>query len=116
MRLTREEFIQAIKVIETMINEENSIMNALDINPEWTPGTWVNEYYELVSQMCDFRENDYTIDYGSDLDYFCWELNFGKNWKPKKWKLGMVADDGEDINFGDAGAVYDYIVRTQNNK
>lgn len=46
-------------------------------------------------------------DPGDDLSYFCWELDFGKKWKP-----GTITDkDGNDIDFSDAGKLYDYLTR-----
>lgn len=111
MRLSRDEFIRVLDKYKQMLYEEQNIMNELNINPEWAPGAWVNEYYEFIDKMCDFTEKDYTVEYGSDLDYFCWELDFGRMWQP-----GMVVEDGVDIKLDSAGALYDFIVSRQSQK
>lgn len=91
MRFTESEFVNAITLYEKMYREEEQIINALGINPEWIPGEWISEYYNIISEMCDFTGEDYTI-----LDFYCYELNFGKDWKP-----GAYIIDGEDVPLRD---------------
>jgi len=40
------------------------------------------------------------------IEYFCFELDFGA-----KYKAGMVKDKGKDIDFSDAGKLWDYLNR-----
>ena len=40
---------------------------------------------------------------GSDLSYFCYELNFGRNFKE-----GDVTDDGRNVDFSSPESLYDY--------
>jgi hypothetical protein len=57
MRFTKEEFIKAINTYEEMCNEEREILY-IGVNPEWTPGGWLDKYYELIEDMCDFTEEE----------------------------------------------------------
>ena len=93
MRFTQVEFIDAIENYELMCKEEDQIINALSINPEWKPSKWIEVYYTMIFDMCDFSKDDYDIGTGSFLlDFYCYELNFGKGWEP-----GAYTVEGEDV-------------------
>lgn len=78
MKLTKEQFIKALNAYEQMYNEEGELLNALNVNPEWTPSKWINEYYDLLSSLCEFDEDDELYrDYGTPLDWYCFEWEFG---------------------------------------
>lgn len=91
MRLTKEEFCAAVDEFQQMSDNDVQIINALNI-VEWEPTNWLDTYYNLLVKMCDFEEDDYTVKYGTDLDYYCYILDFGRKWKP-----GMITKDGKDI-------------------
>lgn len=47
-----------------------------------------------------------------DVEYFCWELDFGDDYQP-----GDVKDrDGNEIDFSTAEKLYDYLVYAMNKK
>ena len=73
MRLTKEEFIKAVNTFEEMMEEEDKIYLAMQQSPEWIPGTWISAFYDLLIDVCDLADVKY-----NDLDYYCYELNFGK--------------------------------------
>ena len=77
MRLTKDEFINCVKTFKEMYDEESNILNALDSSPDWKPGNWVINYYNMMSMLCDFTEEQYEDVCGTPLDYYCWELDFG---------------------------------------
>jgi len=45
---------------------------------------------------------------GSDLSYFCYELDFGR-----KFKMGDVTEDGRDVDFSSPESLYDYLTRNK---
>ena len=45
-------------------------------------------------------------DCGSDISYFCWEIDFGR-----KFKMGDVKVNGVDVDFSTAEKLYDYLTR-----
>jgi len=100
MRLTEEEFINGVCTLEKMYKQEAQVIKALDIC-EWVPSNWISEYYALFSSLCELPEDPVA---GSDLDYFIYELDFGRKWKP-----GMVRFDGKDIPLRTPKELWDYI-------
>ena len=76
MRLTKEEFLHGVEQLHKMREEENIIADILDVSPEWIGGKWLWNYYSLISKLCDLPENNLI---GTDLDWFCWETEFGKH-------------------------------------
>ncbi len=45
-------------------------------------------------------------DKAEDIGYFCYELDFGKEYKP-----GCITEDGNEIDFSTAEKLYDYLTR-----
>lgn len=43
---------------------------------------------------------------GSDLSYFCYELDFGRKFKP-----GDVTENGKDVDFSTPESLYDYLMK-----
>ena len=39
------------------------------------------------------------------IDYFIWELDFGK-----KYKSGCITDKGKDVDISDSGKLYDFLI------
>ena len=52
MKLNKKQFCIAVNTFKEMMEEENDLINALDISPEWKPGHWINNYYELLEEVC----------------------------------------------------------------
>lgn len=75
MKLDKRQFCIAVDTYKSMLAEEQMIQNALDIGVEWVPGEWIHSYYELLSDLCELEEDPYV---GTDLDWFCYETNFGR--------------------------------------
>lgn len=86
MRLTKEEFCAAVNKYEQMCKEESEIIKTLGCSPDWKLSNWLGEYYNLLRIACDLSETE------TDLAYYCYDLNFGKNWKPES-----ITIDGKDI-------------------
>ena len=88
-----------------MMEEEEQIIESLDISSEWTPGAWIDAYFELFVELCELEEEDYI---GTILDWFIFDTNFGQR-----------ADYCKvyDINTGNTWTIrtpevlYDYITR-----
>ena len=96
MRLTKEEFCRYVNLYELMCKQESAICDSLNIDLEWIPSEWIGRYYELLSAMCGSKSND--------LDYYCYDLNFGKAWTP-----GSITIDGKDVPCRNAEELWDLI-------
>lgn len=100
MRFTKEEFCTAVDNFQEMSDNYLKIVRALDI-AEWEPTNWLDAYYNLLIEMCDFEEDGFT----NDLDYYCCYLDFGRKWKP-----GMITKDGKDIPCRNAEELWNMIM------
>ena len=76
MKLSKRQFCIAVDTYKSMLEEEHQMIDALDISPEWKGADWIANYYELLSDLCELEEDPYV---GTDLDWFCFETNFGQN-------------------------------------
>lgn len=102
MRLTKEEFVEAVNKYKQMLEQEHKIIEVIGSYPEWVPGTWIDAYYNLLSEMCELEDNDI---YGTDLDWFCWDTQFGTNEKFTK-----VYDGVTEWNITSPEILYDFIM------
>lgn len=103
MRLTKEEFVKAVNTYQKMLEEENEVMKVFDImNPEWIGGRWIDEYYNLLSKMCELEKDEL---FGTDLDWFCYDTAFGEN-----EELTKVYDGVTEWNITSPEILYDFIM------
>lgn len=88
MRFKHDEFIKAMDNFQQMYEKENQISELLHLDVDWPGSNWIWSYYDLICTMCDIdTENDY-----NDLDYFVFELDFGKKYEPGDYMV-----DGKEI-------------------
>ena len=100
MRLTKEEFIQAVEVLKRMLAEEKFILNSLNIDPKWTIGQWIGEYENLLNKVCDLPEHD---NLGTILDIYCFDMGFGTH-------SVEVQTAETTYRLDNPGALYDFIM------
>ena len=103
MKLSKEQFVEYVNRYEQMLKEEYVIMDVLDASPEWKPSGWLNSFYDLLSDMCELKED---IICGSTLDWFCWETEFGE----REDMRVIEVSDGIKWDITDAGVLYDYLM------
>lgn len=75
MKLDKAQFCTAVKTYKVMLEEQDELLDALNANIEWKPGEWINNYYDLLSDLCELDEDPYI---STDLDWFCFETDFGR--------------------------------------
>jgi hypothetical protein len=107
MKLDKRQFCIAVETYQEMLEEEDKLINAFDISPEWKPGHWIQNYYELLEELCELEVDDL---YGSDLDWFCFETNFGQ-----KEDMNKVYDTetGRTWRIESPEILYDFITRDE---
>lgn len=76
MKLTKKQFVKCLTDYKKMMEDEANMMEALNVGPEWFPSAWIEKYYQLFSDMCEMHEDD---TYGTTLDWYCYDCDFGKN-------------------------------------
>jgi hypothetical protein len=106
MKLTKRQFCTAVKDYESMLNEETAVAAALGmVDVEWLPDKWVNTFYELLSDMCELDEDPHI---GTELDWFCFTTDFGKN---KDYCRIYDQETNKTWKITSPEILYDYITR-----
>lgn len=105
MKLNKKEFCAAVDTYREMLEEETKFLDAFDISPEWKPGEWINNYYEFLSDMCELEENP---NYGTILDWFCFDMKFGQD------KDSKIFEGSRTWRVNSPEILYDYIMEVEN--
>lgn len=104
--LTKEEFIKIIDKIERITRFEEELYKLFytqgDDASSPTYPSLESELIKVLNRMFMLEENEYM----TDIEYFCFELDFGKEWEP-----GTVTCNGEDVDLSDSGKLYDWIIK-----
>ena len=102
-KLSKEEFVKVIGKLQECIDFENGVTELF-----YTYGLQAPEfplpYDAMVDTLNTMFDLDLDTNWGSDIDYFCIELDFGRKYKP-----GMVKENGNEIDLSTAEKLYDYI-------
>lgn len=106
MNISKEDFVETINKLQECWDRENKIHDALEACDIYFEDNSADYLYSTTIHLLELLTNDPANDiYGSDISYFCWELNFGREYKP-----GMITDnEGKDIDFSSAEKLYDYL-------
>ena len=106
MKLSKRQFINCINTYKLMRKQEEEILNALNMCPEWTPSEWINSYYDFIDEMCELEADPI---YGTTLDWWVFETDFGRSQQIKP----IITVDGVEYQLYDAGALYDCLMQTE---
>lgn len=104
MKLTKHQFCVAVETYQAMLEENRDITNILDIS-EWYPSNWIENYYELLTDLSELEADPHV---GTDLDWFCFDANFGKN---KDCNKIFDTETGLTWRIESPEILYDYITR-----
>ena len=106
--MNKTEFCKILKNVETASRFEDNISklvrnfnHSIKSEVDWYGfGTILaDDVINLLSEIMH--------DSSQDISYFCWELDFGRD-----WKHGMITDeDGNDVDFSSAEKLYDFLIR-----
>ena len=107
MKLNKVQFINCINRYKLMRKQEEEIINALDMSPEWIPSEWINSYYDFLEEMCELEMGPSY--YETTLDWWIFETDFGKS----KQIEPIITVEGVEYQLYDAGALYDYLTQVE---
>ena len=68
---------------------------------------WTPEVEEMIDSIIDALKIEMN-DKDEWIDYFIFELDFGRDWKPDS-----VTDKGKSVDMSSAGALYDYLYKLE---
>ena len=102
---SRELFVETINEIEKQYEHDRKCSDAFKVI---LPNDYVSNYanHWLQNQLLKVIQIAMNDDHKYSLiEYFLWELDFGK-----KYKVGCMKNrDGSPIDFSDAGRLWDYL-------
>ena len=107
MKLTKNQFCTYVDTYQKMIDQENQLLELLNMNPEWAPSEWLNNYYEMLRDLCELPDDPH---YGNDLDWFCFECDFGRDETMNKI---YSANKSSPWYIKDSSTLYDFIMRKE---
>ena len=88
-----------------MMEQEKQIADALDIGSEWAGTEWIDNYYELLFDLCELEDDGV---YMNDLDWFIFETDFGRK---KDYATMYDANTGRTWCITSPEILYDFIMR-----
>lgn len=104
IEITKTHFIEIIEQIEKQASHDVNYCRTLGklIHPHIEPyeNHLINNALFKIIQIA-FKDNHKH----SWIEYYCWELNFGKDYKEKC----ATRKDGTNIDLSDASKLYDYL-------
>ena len=76
MRLNKEEFVKYVRTYQDMLDRSIAVSNLMGISHDnWVVSDFAMKYYDFLHDMCELPINDKI---GSDLDWWCFETDFGR--------------------------------------
>lgn len=107
MKLTKAQFCKYVNTYEKMIKESDRLAAEFGVEGICKFDEWIANYYQMLTDMCELYENP---SFGTDLDWFCFEADFGKNEEMNKVYIG---NREWPWVIKDAGILYDFITREE---
>lgn len=104
MEITKEEFCKIIDRLQKSWDKQNQIIDALGAVID--TGDVSDMVVDLLNKLMELESDEL---FGSDIGYFCWELDFGRKWTPDS-----IQDiNGNPIDISTSEKLYDYLISDQ---
>lgn len=113
--VTKEQFVAILKTLEETDEKEeklNEVMNSM--SPDFYSYFYPTYLYksiiiDLLNQEF-YGKMEVNAEYGSDIEYFIYDLNYGKNWTENS----LTELDGTPIDISTVEKLYDYLTAERN--
>lgn len=111
--ITKEDFVKYINHLKDMDHKEDVLANAFESIDADTDLVYLSLYSQERRDVIDLLNMivgaSIDEDYGSMIEYFIYDLNYGADYYP-----GCITEvDGAEIDLSSAEALYDYYFPTQ---
>ena len=116
--ISKEKFVEYINFIKSLDDKESKLQDGLQACFGKENVGYVSVFNEVVPKMiemlCDLMEIEYDRDphIGDDIQYFIYDLNFGKS----KDAVEAIITDGKTYDLSTAEKLYDYILESNKEK
>lgn len=104
MKLTKDEFVEHVEHLLEMMHQSDIITDALDVG-ESIFDRWIENYYNLLYNCCEFTDEDCDCWDGAPLDFYVFIVGYTKD-----SDYTYTNPKGKEINFESPEQLYDYIV------
>ncbi len=113
--LSKEEFVNIIDTLRKYDEREEKLCKAMnEISPDFIVDFYpLSEYKTIIIRLLEKEMNAEQLDevYGSDIQYFIYDLDYGIKWKPDS----IIGKDGTSIDISTAEKLYDYLLANSGN-
>lgn len=113
--LSKEEFVNIINTLRKYDEREEKLCKAMnEISPDFIVDFYpLSEYKTIIIRLLEKEMNAEQLDevYGSDIQYFIYDLDYGTKWKPDS----ITESDGTSIDISTAEKLYDYLLANSGN-
>lgn len=116
--ISKEKFVKYINFIKSLDDKEVKLLKSLEeIFGRGNVGDlfiYNDIQPKIIEMLCDIMGIEYNIDrhIGDDIQYFCYELNYGE---AKCAKEAIVYEDGSKVDLSSAEKLYDYLIEDSKN-
>lgn len=103
--ITKELFIKIISDIENQYKHDDKCQNAFTII---LPHDYISgyDYHFIIDRLMNLLKTAFNDNHKESwIEYFIFELDFGKN-----YECGCITDNGEDVDISDSGKLYDFLI------
>ena len=109
--ISKETFIKCIEFIKRKREQQEKLSNALQELDNFNDPTCVfNEYEDmLISLLNEAMKLPCDEFFGTDLDYFIYELDFGR-------EIGKLDEDCALYGIDSSDKLYDYLIKENGNE
>ena len=108
--ISKEQFIKYLDYIKQAQEKEDKIDNFIrEISIEGYCYILSDEIYHMIEMLCSCMDIEYCSDdtFGDDIQYFIYDLEWGKRWTP-----GCYTDsEGNDVDISTPEKLYDYLTK-----
>jgi hypothetical protein len=112
MRLNKKEFVELMKSLKELDDKDTEFSKQISDNFDCVALRYVptDKYTSIIISLLNKMYNLKSYEHiGTDIEYFIYELDWGKNYKD-----GSVSDGDKNIDLSTPDKLYDYITGVKN--
>ena len=98
--MTKEEFCRVLNKLRTHRAKIDAVEDILGVVLE---DSLEDVVIDLLNEIMDLKGTE-TPEYGTDIDFFVYELDYGE-----KWDENSIKVDGETVDISTPEKLYDYL-------
>ena len=102
--LSKEQFVEIMNKMRELSDFWDEVLSLYD--KHYFEAPYVNDLTdELITTLEVMFNAPYNEDFGSDIAFFIYDLNFGRDWGPDS-----IECNGEPVDLSSAEKLYDWLI------